>query len=165
MSVVLIGFMGAGKSAVGKALAERTGLEFVDTDALVEDDAGMSVEEIWKAEGEIGFRSRESVAVANAVSGPARVIASGGGAVLSLRNYQTLRKADVIVYLRTSPDELRARLGRGEERPLLADPAAFDRLLAERAPAYESAADLIVDTDERSPEDVAAEIVARIGAS
>ncbi|MCA1834177.1 MAG: shikimate kinase [Actinobacteria bacterium] len=159
-SIVLIGFMGAGKTEVGGALAALTGLDFVDTDALVEAAAGKSVEQIFAESNEAGFRARETDAVTQAVSGSGRVIACGGGAVLALKNYQALQSAGPIVYLRAPADALRARTGSGAGRPLLSSPDAFDRLLAERAPAYEAAADLIVDTGGRTPEDVAAEIVA-----
>jgi shikimate kinase len=163
-SVVLIGFMGAGKTEVGRLLAARLGMEFVDTDALVEEAARAPVERVFEALGEAGFRALERDAVARAAARPGRVIACGGGAVLAVRNYAVLKEAGPIVYLRASADELVARLGAGQGRPLLAgDPArAVPLLLAERAAAYEAAADLVVDTDGRTPEDVAAEIAERL---
>ena len=163
-SVVLIGFMAAGKSAVGRALAERFGFDFMDTDTLVEEAARSTVPKIFEALGEEGFRSLEREAVIRAAAREGRVIACGGGAILSVRNYGVLKGAGPIVYLRTSVDELIARLGRGEGRPLLGgDPAeAVPRLLSERAPAYETAAELIVDTDGRTPADVANEIAERL---
>jgi len=163
-SVVLIGFMAAGKTAVGRALASRLGFEFCDTDEIVAATAGRTVEEIIAADGEKGFRALERDAVVRAAARPGRVVACGGGAVLSVRNYGVLKGAGPIVYLRTSSEELIARLGRGAGRPLLAgDPAeAVPRLLTERAPAYETAADVIVDTDGRSPDEVASEIAERL---
>lgn len=157
--------MGAGKTEVGTALARRLGYELLDTDATVEADAGRPIAELFASEGEERFRALERDAVARAAARPGRVIACGGGAILGLRNYAVLKGAGPIVYLRTSVDELIARLGSGEGRPLLGgDPAeSVPRLLVERAPAYESAADLIVDTDDRDPEDVAAEIAERLG--
>jgi shikimate kinase len=157
-NVVLIGFMGAGKSAVGRALAERLGFTLYDTDAIVEDASGKPISELWDTEGEEGFRAREHDAVLQACAGSGRVIASGGGAVLEIRNYGILKGAGTVVYLRAPADVLRARVGIALDRPLLRDPGAFDRLLAERTPAYEAAAHLIVDTDERTPEEVAADI-------
>ncbi|MGH2728708.1 MAG: shikimate kinase [Actinomycetota bacterium] len=164
-SVVLIGFMAAGKTAVGKALAGRYGFEFVDTDALVEESARSTVPKIFEALGEEGFRSLEREAVTRAAAREGRVIACGGGAILSVRNYGVLKGAGPIVYLRTSVEELIARLGDGVGRPMLrGDPAeAVPRLLSERAPAYETAAELIVDTDGRTPDEVAGEIVERLG--
>ncbi len=164
-SVVLIGFMAAGKTAVGRALAARYAFEFVDTDDLVEETARSTVPKIFEALGEEGFRSLEREAVIRAAARDGRVIACGGGAILSVRNYGVLKGAGPIVYLRASVDELVGRLGAGEGRPLLrGDPIeAVPRLLAERAPVYESAAELIVDTDGRTPSDVADEIAERLG--
>lgn len=158
-NVVLIGFMGAGKTEVGRALAGLLGFEALDTDEMVAIEAGRPVPEILAAEGEEGFRAREAETVARASVGTGRVIACGGGAVLQLRNYAALREAGPIVYLRASPATLRARLGGGEGRPLLEGGRSFDRLLAAREPAYESAADHVVDTDGISPEDAARRIV------
>jgi shikimate kinase len=156
--------MGAGKTAVGRALAERIGYDLYDTDEMVGSTAGLSIPEIFASEGEAGFRKREADAVTRACAGTRRVIACGGGAVLQLRNYGILKGAGPIVYLRAPAETLRARVGNGAGRPLLAD-RGFERLLAERLPAYEAAADHIVDTEDRSPDDVAGEIAARLGAS
>jgi len=159
---VLIGFMGSGKSAVGRALAERIGYRLYDTDAMVEQHAGRSIAEIWDEEGEDGFRSREHEAVLYACAGSGRVIACGGGAVLNIRNYGVLKGAGTVVYLRAPADVLRARLADETTRPLLREEGAFDRLLAERTPAYESAADEIVDADLGAPDEIAAAIAERI---
>lgn len=161
-NVVLIGFMGAGKTVVGHALAERLGYRLFDTDAMIVESAGMDVPEIFMTEGEPGFRQREEDAVVHACAGTGRVVACGGGAVLSMKSYGILKGAGAVVYLRAPADALRARVGDGADRPLLAEPGAFDRLLAQRIPVYESAANLIVDTDDRSPEAIADEIVAWI---
>src|SRR5436305_6449871 len=157
-NVVLIGFMGAGKSVVGRALAERLGFRLYDTDAMVEESAGRTIAELWEAEGEEGFRAREHDAVLQACAGSGRVIACGGGTVLEIRIYGVLKGAGSVVYLRAPADVLRARVGIALDRRLLRDPGGFDRLLAERQPAYESAADITIDTDERTPDDVAADI-------
>ncbi len=162
-SIVLIGFMGAGKTEVGKELAQLTGMELVDTDALVQAKHG-PIPEIFRTGGEPAFRAFESEAVLEAAAHPRRVIACGGGAILALKNYGVLRGAGTIVYLRTSAEALHARVGDGGGRPMLSDPAAFDRLLVERVPAYESAADVIVDTDGRTPTEIAATILERVRA-
>lgn len=164
-NVVLIGFMGSGKNVVGQLLAQRLGYGLVDTDALVAEEAGSSVAAIFESEGEQGFRAREADAVAKAVAGTERVIACGGGAILSLRNLRLLQDAGTIVYLRASADTLIKRLGDGAGRPLLrGDPKnAVPPLLAERTQAYRSAADLVVDTDDRTPQEVAAEIAQALG--
>lgn len=154
-SVVLIGFMGSGKTVVGRVLARRLGFTLFDTDAMVEEEAGRSVGELWTEEGESGFREREYRAVVQACAAPGRVIACGGGAVLPMRSYGVLKGAGPVVYLRTPVEVLRQRVGDGLGRPLLSESGAFERLLAERTPAYESAADLIVDTEGLLPEEVA----------
>jgi len=161
-NVVLIGSMGAGKTTVGSALAARLGYTAVDTDELVEQDAGTTVVQIWEAEGEHGFRHRESEAVVRACAGGRRVIACGGGAILHLTNYGLLKGAGAVVYLRAPGEVLWGRVQADGGRPLARDRDAFMHLLNERAPAYESAADLIVDVDGREPDDVAAEIERRL---
>jgi shikimate kinase len=161
-NVVLIGFMGAGKTVVGRALSERLGFQLFDTDRMVEASAGRRIAELWDAEGEEGFRMREHDAVLQACAGSDRVIACGGGAVLEFRNYGILKGAGAVVYLRAPAAVLRDRVGIALDRPLLREPGAFDKLLAERQPAYESAADLIVDTDGKTADEVAAEIAERV---
>lgn len=161
-NVVLIGFMGAGKTVVGRALSERLGFPLFDTDRMVEEGAGRPIAELWDDEGEAGFRAREHDAVLQACAGTGRVIACGGGAVLEIRNYGILKGAGTVVYLRAPATVLRERVGIALDRPLLREEGAFDKLLAERQPAYESAADVIVDTDGKTPDDVAAEISERL---
>ena len=161
-NVVLIGFMGAGKTVVGRALSERLGLQLFDTDRMVEEAAGRPITELWDDEGEEGFRALEYDAVVQACAGSGRVIACGGGAVLEIRNYGILKGAGTIVYLRAPAAVLRERVGIALDRPLLREEGAFDMLLAERKTAYESAADLIVDTDGRTPDEVASEISERL---
>lgn len=157
-NVVLIGSMGAGKSTVGAALAARLGYRLIDTDALVEQDAGGSIAQIWAREGEEGFRAREHAAVLRACAGTARVIACGGGAILQLTNFGVLKSAGSVVYLRAPADVLWDRIEGGDTRPLVGTREAFDVLLAQRAPVYESAADHIVDVDVRTPAEAAAVI-------
>lgn len=157
--------MAAGKTEVGRALAERLGFEFVDTDELIIEAEGRSIDEIFATDGEPKLRSLERDAVVRAAARPRRVVACGGGTILSVRNYGVLKGAGPIVYLRTSVEQLIVRLGSGEGRPLLrGNPEAeVPRLLAERAPAYEAAADVVVDTDGRAPSEVAVEIAERVG--
>lgn len=159
-NVVLIGSMGAGKSTIGRALAARLGYRLFDTDELVEADAGCSVAQIWEAEGEAGFRAREHDAVVRACAGNGRVIASGGGSILQMTNFGILKSAGTVVYLRAPTDVLWERVAAAGGRPLVSDRRAFQRLLTERAPVYEAAADHIVDVDGRDAGEVAAEIEA-----
>jgi shikimate kinase len=158
-NIVVIGFMGAGKSVVGKALARRLGFRFQDTDEMVERKTKRSIEEIFETDGEARFRELEHSAIKQACRGSSRVIACGGGAILQLRNHELLKDAGPVVYLRATNETLRARLRNPDGRPLLKASGSFERLLAERAPGYEAAADVVVDVDSGTPEDVAGRIV------
>jgi shikimate kinase len=143
--------MGAGKSAVGRALAARLGCGFVDSDAEIEKAAGASVREIFEREGEAGFRARER-SVLDSLAGQPLVVALGGGAIAQPGAPELLATSGTVVWLRASPDTLAGRIGDAETRPLLRglDPAArtarLSALLAERTPAYETAR-IAVDTD------------------
>lgn len=161
-NVILIGFMGAGKSTVGRRLAQRVSRRFVDVDAVVEDMAGMSVADIFAREGEPAFRRREADAVERLCQSVGQVIAVGGGTVMHRASLSRLRRAGVVVWLRGALDTLLARAGaeRGRQRPLLERPQAeLRQLYAERERVY-SLADYIVDVDDKSPDEVAAEIEA-----
>src|SRR5689334_495492 len=156
--LVLIGLMGAGKTSVGARCAERTGRAFVDTDDVVERLAGMPVPEVFATFGEARFRALEREAVADVCASPEPlVIACGGGTVVDPENRRRLGAAGYVVWLRAPVDVLVARCGAQDRaRPLLAgDPrGALTRLLAMREPSYAAAADLQVDTAERSVDDI-----------
>ena len=161
-NLVLIGFMGAGKSEVGRLVAQALGREFLDTDEMVIHAAQLPVEEIFRREGEHGFRRRESSAIDEAISSPARVIAVGGGAVLSAENRTVLKQAGYLVYLRATPETLAARLGDVDDRPLLNVSDRVGRIrdmLVARGPVYETAGDVTLDTDETTPVQVADRVV------
>lgn len=132
--------MATGKTEVGRRLAQRLGRVFVDTDALVEADAGSAVAAIFAAEGEAGFRARERAAVERACSLPDAVIAIGGGALLDDDNRRQLTAAGPVVCLTASPEEILRRVGNAASRPLLRGPgdrlARIRTLMAERAPVY-----------------------------
>lgn len=150
--LVLIGLMGAGKTSVGERCAVELGRPFVDTDELVVATSGLTVAELFASEGEAGFRRRERTALVDACAAPGPlVIACGGGAVLDPANRATMRDAGVVVWLRASPPRLAARVGDGRGRPLLTGGAPVDaltRLSTLRAPAYEAAAHVVIDTDD-----------------
>jgi shikimate kinase len=155
--IVLTGFMATGKSEVGRRLARCLGRAFVDTDQMIESRAGKSVAAIFASEGEPEFRRLERAAVADVVTHAEAVVALGGGAVLDPANVACVRQAGVLVCLTARPDTILARVGDVTRRPLLAggDPrAAVERLLAERREAYETAADLMVDTSDRTIDEV-----------
>lgn len=149
-NIALIGFMGAGKSAVGRALAAKLDMEFIDLDSLIRQKAFKSIPDIFAQDGEPAFRSMETEITEQVASKERAVISCGGGIVLEQNNIDLIRKSSVIVYLAAEPDILLRRvLNNRERRPLLevVDPAsAIDDLLKYRKPLYEKAADVIIDT-------------------
>lgn len=151
--LVLVGLMGAGKSTVGAECARRLDRELVDLDELIVRTAGRSIEELFATEGEAGFRRRERDALAEVCASPVPlVVAAGGGAVLDPGSRRRMRRGGVVVWLEATPETLAARVGGGGGRPLLAGAppeGALSRLAATRAPAYEAAAHLRVDTEGR----------------
>jgi shikimate kinase len=166
VDILLVGFMGTGKSVVGKRLAARLGRRFVDLDEAIADTAGRSIPEIFAAEGEAGFRERETAALQALVEeapepGEERVIATGGGVLGRDENLALLRRLGTLVCLTARPAVILERTRPWRDRPLLAgapDPAAVvERLLAERAPRY-ALADRAIDTSERDVEEVVEEI-------
>jgi len=146
-SVILIGFMGTGKTAVGRAVAARLGRPFVDTDALIETRAGRPIPRIFAEDGEEAFRRLEAQAVADAADQSGAVIATGGGVVLSPANMDRLRRTGIVVALHADPKAILARVGGGGDRPLLGgDPEqGIRRLLDERSTLY-AQADFTVET-------------------
>jgi shikimate kinase len=161
--LVLIGLMGAGKTTVGRACATRLARPFIDTDDLVVALAGVPFAELWATQGEPGFRAFERQAVADACASPEPlVIACGGGAATDVENRRCLRETGTVVWLRAPVEVLAARCGDGSTRPLLAGDArgALARLDAMRAPAYEAAADVAVETGDRSVEEVVDAVLA-----
>jgi shikimate kinase len=168
-SILLCGLMGAGKSSVGRALAERLGWRFVDTDALVEARAGSSVAQLFEREGEAGFRTRERE-VLRSLSASGCVIALGGGSVEAAENREILAAKGRLVWLDARPETLVERIGAGAGRPLLAGLDARGRaerlreLAARRAAAYASA-ELRVATDGLGVAQVCETVLAGLGAS
>jgi shikimate kinase len=161
-TIVLIGFMGAGKTSVGRLVARGLGREFVDTDQLVERATGATVGEIFQRDGEEGFRRREVGAIDRAIAVPGRVVAVGGGAVLSADNRTALKQAGLLVYLRATPETLAGRLTGVTDRPLLNSGDRVGRirdLLVARGPIYETAGDVAIDTDRLGVEQVAVEVL------
>ncbi len=162
--VVLVGPMGAGKTTVGALLAHAWGTTARDTDHDVEARAGKAISEIFVDDGEEAFRALERAAVAEALAGHDGVLALGGGAVLDPGTRELLAGREV-VFLRVGLSDAVKRVGLGVGRPLLLGNVRgrIKTLLDERTPVYESVATLVVDTDGRSPQDVAGEIVAALG--
>jgi len=149
-NLVLVGPMGAGKSSIGRRLAERFGLAFVDADAFIEQRTGASISAIFDHVGEAGFRERERQALAELLAGSGQLVATGGGAVLDADNCRLMRERGFVVYLTAGIDSQLKRLGRDRTRPLLqrGDREQVLRdLAAHREPLYRNVADLVMDTD------------------
>jgi shikimate kinase len=164
LHLVLVGLMGAGKTTVGKRCAALMARDFVDTDELVEAVAGKTVAEIFERDGEAVFRELERDAVRDACASPAPlVIACGGGAVLDGNSRALLQGSGLVVWLRAPAAVLGARVGSGTDRPLLGGEASavttLERLAALRGPAYEATAEITIETDGRTVDEVAALVV------
>lgn len=157
-----MGFMGAGKSSVGRAIALRLRTEFVDVDGLIEAAAGRSIREIFASDGEETFREMERAAIREAVSAPGRVIAAGGGAFVDPDNRRRLKAYAPVFFLEVSPETVLTRITEDRSRPLLPGREEMQRLrelMDKRRPAYRQA-DYTVSTDGRSVEEVADRLLA-----
>jgi shikimate kinase len=160
-NVFLVGMMGSGKTTLGRALAQRLQLEFVDTDKVLVERTGVPVATIFEIEGEQGFRRRETEVLAELARHAGQVIATGGGAVLAEENRRVMRAHGTVVYLRARLESLWERTRHDSSRPLLATPdprATLAELLEQRDPLYREAAHVTVDTGFQS----AATLVARV---
>ena len=155
--VVLVGFMGSGKSTVGRALARRLGWGFVDMDARIEERTGRRIAEIFKERGEAAFRSEELAVAQELQSAVRRVIATGGGAFAEAQTREVLRAGAYTVWLAADFEALARRVPSDGSRPLAADREIMRRLLEQREPFYRSA-DLTVDAMD-TPEAIAGRIV------
>jgi shikimate kinase len=165
-SIVLVGMMGAGKSSIGRRLAARLGLAFVDADAEIEQAAGMSIAEIFAAHGEPYFRSGEARVIARLLEHGPQVLATGGGAFMNAQTRANIRDKGISIWLKADLDVLARRLRRRSDRPLLktADPiATLTILLAEREPIY-GEADFTVHSRDISHEVIVNEIVMAVAA-
>ncbi|MBR9728122.1 shikimate kinase AroK [Shewanella intestini] len=165
-NIFLVGPMGAGKSTIGRHLAQMLHLDFHDSDHEIEQRTGADIAWVFDVEGEEGFRRREAQVIADLSERQGIVLATGGGSVQSkdIRNYLSAR--GIVVYLETTIDKQVARTQRDKRRPLLQvdDPREVLENLAEvRNPLYEEIADVIVKTDEQSAKIVANQIIEQLG--
>ncbi len=157
-NLVLIGFMGCGKSSVGRRLSGLTGHRFVDTDELVAQAEGRSIAEIFSRSGEDYFRELEQQSLENLVGVCGIVLSTGGGLVLRPANRQTLKRIGIVAWLDASPDVLFERAMRSGKRPLLQteDPRrTFEELLSVRRDLYENTADFRIDSSGLSHDEAA----------
>jgi shikimate kinase len=160
-SVFLVGPMGSGKTAVGRALARRLGMPFADSDSEVETRTGVDIAYIFEREGEEGFRIRERDAIDALTRQPGIVLATGGGAVLLPENRERLAARGTVVFLDTTIEQQLERTRRSRHRPLLAGTdrrAKLEELARAREPLYRSIAAHVIRTDGRAPSAVAGDI-------
>jgi shikimate kinase len=147
--LALVGLPGSGKSTVGRQLARRLALSFVDSDHAIEQHIGCSIRDFFERKGEAAFRDIEQSVIAELVQQPGVVVATGGGAVLRQANREALRAQTQVIYLRSTPEEVYRRVRHDANRPLLqvADPLARLRALHdEREPLYRETAHFVIET-------------------
>ena len=163
--IFLIGPMGAGKTTIGKQLAQALGMTFGDSDQEIQRRTGVDIPTIFEYEGEEGFRQREQQAIDDLTQVDNQVLATGGGAILRAENRQHLSARGIVVFLACSPEQQFERTYRDRNRPLLQTEDPLERLktlMAEREPLYLSTADYTVSTEGRSAATVANEILERL---
>ena len=162
----LLGLSGSGKSTIGPRLARALSMPWVDTDAEIARDAGKPIPEIFQAEGEEGFRHRETRILEKIAAGPASVVSCGGGVVIRKTNRHRMTSTGLRIYLQADPAILARRLRTSQDRPLLAGDereTTLQKLLAERSPWYEES-ELSVDVTHLKPEEVVSAIQKKLPA-
>tara|TARA_R110000868_G_scaffold42158_5_gene143001 strand:+ start:2333 stop:2959 length:627 start_codon:yes stop_codon:yes gene_type:complete len=163
-SIVLVGLMGAGKTTVGRRLAQRLGLEFVDADVEIERAAGETIPEIFERRGEATFREGERRVIARLLDEGPKVVATGGGAFMDATTRQNIAARGISIWLRADLEVLMRRVSRRNNRPLLkqGDPrATMERLIGERYPVYADA-DITVESIEGPHETVVDDVIASL---
>ncbi|NLE81000.1 MAG: shikimate kinase [Rhodococcus sp.] len=164
-TAVLIGPPGAGKSTIGRRLAQALDLPLFDTDSAIEQESGRAIKEIFEHDGEPVFRAMEEEVVARAIANETGIVSLGGGAILSSRTRALLR-GHTVIYLEISVGEGLKRTGNNTSRPLLtgADPRAkYQELMRRRRPLYRSVSTIRIRTDGRSPSRVVQQLVSKLG--
>jgi shikimate kinase len=156
--IFLIGFMGTGKSTVARVLAQLTGAEVCEMDEQIEADHGMSIKEIFSRYGESRFRELETELCRRFAKLPPSVVSCGGGVVTRPENVALLKDSGIVILLKAKPETVYERVKDSDARPILNGQMRVDAindLMEQRRAAYESACDLAVDTDGKSPEEIA----------
>ena len=171
-NIFLIGPMGAGKSTIGRQLAQMLGMEFMDSDSVIEERAGADIDWIFDVEGEVGFRKREERIINELTQGQGVVLSTGGGSILSKENRNVLSARGIVIYLETTVDKQfertqrdKKRPQRDKKRPLLQndDPRkTLEELAKIRNPLYEEIADITLQTDDQAAKLVATNIIEMI---
>jgi len=163
-NIVLTGFMGTGKTAVGRELSRLLNMKIVDVDTEIEKSQQMTINEIFKQSGELRFREMETEMIRELSERKDVIISTGGGAVLRQENVDVLRKQGIIVCLMATPETILKRTSHSSNRPLLQVEDPFEKikeLLDFRRPFYEKA-DVMIDTDGKTPRQIAEEIIDKI---
>ena len=166
-NIYLVGMMGAGKTTVGRALARRLKLRFVDSNHEIEARCGVKIPVVFEIEGEPGFRAREVQAIAELTALEGIVLATGGGVVLDPDNRRALAAHGTVVYLRATPEHLYERVRQDRNRPLLAGGDPLERLrelYRLRDPLYREVADVVIDTGRQSVQALARALLEQLGA-
>ena len=156
--IVLIGFMGSGKTTVGHLVAEKLNWPFVDTDSQIVEEAGLAIPDIFAAEGESGFRERETAVLTRLTTEPPSVISTGGGIITQPRNAPLLKSLGFVVWLSATEADIFSRVSRNRNRPLLLTPdprQTIHNLLEQRRPLYAAFAHLTIETHGLEPEEIA----------
>lgn len=165
--VVLVGPMGAGKSTIGRILAQELGYEFFDSDKVIEERCGADIPWIFDVEGEKGFREREAAVIHDLSQKKKAVVATGGGAMMREENRDYVTRTGFVVYLNTSVDQQFQRTNKDKNRPLLQNTkdGAFQvlkSLMEVRDPLYREVADLVIDTDRKNLKSVVNRIIKEV---
>ncbi len=161
-NIVLIGFMGSGKSSVGKELSSLLEMDYLDTDQLISERTGMTINEIFEVQGEYGFRKLEAEVIKDIHQRKNIIISCGGGVVLNPSNVELLKQNGKVIWLKASCSEVYSRLSGDSSRPLLKDNMTVERIsniLTERTPLYEATNDMTVDTEKKTVQEICKEII------
>lgn len=164
-NIILIGFMGAGKTVVGKKLAQKLGYQFVDVDREIEKLLQKPIPLIFKKYGQLRFRSEEELMLTKVCQNTETVIATGGGVILKENNRKTIANGNKVIWLQAKPETIMKRVGLGKGRPLLKGKKIEDvvqELLAKRSALYIESAHVKIETDDKNIDQVVEEIIASI---